>query len=104
MLLSGRVRTGVHNFTRGLFIGLTFGAGVTDRIARQRRCISRPSETHKENKNARDGDGNVFGVLQGCRSLLSLEQMGLLLYRFYDTIKPMLSFNGSAIRSECLRT
>ena len=85
--LSGRVRTGAHNFTRGWFIGLTFGTGVTDRIARQRGCISRPSETRKADKNARDGDKIRFGILQGRGNLLSLEQTGLQVYRFYGTIE-----------------
>lgn len=87
MLLSGRVRTGAHNFTRGLFIGLIFGTGVTDRIARHRGCISRPSETRKKDKNARDGDKIRFGILQGSRNLLSLEQTILQSYRFYGTMK-----------------
>ena len=87
MLLSGRVRTGAHDFTQGLFIGLTFGTGVTDRIARHRGCISRPSETRKEDKNARDGDDIRFGILQGSGNLLSLAQTGLQLHRFYGTIE-----------------
>ena len=81
MMLSGRVRTGAHDFTRGLFIGLIFGAGVTDRIVRHRGCISRPSETYKADKNARDGDKIPFGILQGSGNLLSLAQTDLQLYR-----------------------
>ena len=79
--LPGRVRTGDHDFTRGLFIGLTVGAAVTDRIARHRERPSRPSETHKKNKNARDGDNIRFGILQGSGNLLSLEQIGFQSYR-----------------------
>ena len=82
MPLSGYVRTGAHDFTRRLFIRLTFGTRVTDQIARHRQCISRPSETHKKNKNTRDGDDIGFGILQGSGNLLSLEQTGLQLYRF----------------------
>ncbi len=86
-MLSGRVRTGAHDFTRGLFIGLIFGAGVTDRIACQRGCISRPSETRKANENARDGDKIRFGILQGSGNLLSLVQTILQSYRFYGTME-----------------
>ena len=60
----------MHDFTRGLFLRLTFGTGVTDRIARHRGCISRPSETRKEDKKAQDGDDIGFGVFQGSRNLL----------------------------------
>ena len=104
MPLSLCTRTGKHNFTRGLFIGLTFGMGVTDRIARHRGCTSRPSETRKKNKNARDGDAIGFSVFQGSGNLLSLEQTGLQLYRFlrYNRNQCCHSrfkvINGSAIR------
>ena len=87
MPLSGRVRTSAHDFTRRLFIGLTFGTGVTNWIARHRGCISRPSETRKKDKNARDGDDIGFDVFQGSRNLLSLAQTSLQLYRFYGTIE-----------------
>ena len=104
MLLSERTQTSAHDFTRRLFIGLIFGTGVTDRIARHRGCTSRPSETRKKNRNARDGDKIRFGILQGSGNLLSLEQPSLQLYQFlrYNRNQCCHSrfkvINGSAIR------